>query len=126
MAAFKGYNASVTWAGGHADATLNSHEWSLTVEADELDTTDFTSTGFRTYESGLVNWSGSITLKMDDITALPAVGGVATELKCLILGAFGFKGNAYISSINPGATVEGIGTAVVNFRGTGSITIGAV
>lgn len=126
MAAFKGYNASVTWAGGHSDSTLNAHEWSLTVEADELDTTDFTSTGWRTFESGLMNWSGSITVKMDDVTALPSPGDVATELKCKILAAFGFKGNAYVSSINPSATVEGVGAATVNFRGTGALTIGAV
>lgn len=126
MSAFKGYDANVTWAGGHANATVNAHEWSLAVEADELDITGFTSTGWRKYIAGLKNWSGSFTVRLDDTLAMPEPGGIETELKVLISAAFGFKGDAYCASINPTTAVEGTGSCTVNFRGVGALIIGAV
>jgi len=126
MTEFAGYDASVSWAGGHANAVVNAHEWSLTVEADELDKTTFASTGWRSYRGGLKNWSGSMTVHLDDTAALPAPGAAATSLELVVATGFGFKGNAFCLSINPSAPVGGLGACTVNFRGTDDLTIGAI
>ena len=58
--------------------------------------------------------------------AVPAVGIAATEIQLLIKTAFGYKGDAFCTSIAPSVDVNGVAELVINFRGTGALTLGAV
>jgi len=125
MAAKQGYGGNVTWAAGNTNTTTNVYSWNLSIECDELETTDFGSSGEKEFLPGLTEWSGSFNVRLDDTTAMPSIGA-ATEIELQISGAFGYKGDAFIKSINPVGEVSGLFECTINFRGTGTLTIGAI
>ena len=128
MAAQEGFEGSVVWAGANANADNNVYSWNLTYDADEGETSDFLSTGPKSWIALMTEWSGSFAIRLDVATAVPHAGNSITLLKLYVdLGTtFGYSGQAFIKSINPTGEVGGLFDCTINFRGTGALTIGAI
>ena len=126
MATVAGYMGSVVWAGANANFATNAYSWTLSYDAGEGETTDFTSTGAKTFIPLTTEWSGSFVTRLDATTAIPAVGIAATEIELEITTNFGYEGSAFATSVTPGQDVNGLPELTVNFRGSGVLTLGAI
>jgi hypothetical protein len=130
--AIKGHDGSVTVA-GNASAMGNAKAWSLDISQETTDTTDLSSTGWKTSESTLRSWTGSITAIFDasgaDEADLQAnlVGGSAITLDLQLGDGTGsldkYSGSANITGQSITNDVNGIVEATFNFEGTGALTI---
>jgi hypothetical protein len=127
MATTAAYNGSVTWVGANSNIVQNAYAWTLTYEAGEGETTDFTTTSPKTWIPLTTEWSGTVTCRLDASTAISAVGLAATEIELRITGtAFGYKGDAFATSAAVTLDVNGVPDLVVGFRGTAALTLGAI
>jgi hypothetical protein len=130
--AIKGYDGSVTVA-GNASAMGNAKAWSLDISQDTTDTTDLSSSGWKTSESTLKGWSGSITAIFDASGADEAdlqtaiTGGAAINLDLQLGDGTGsldkYSGSANITGQSVTNDVNGIVEATFTFEGTGALTI---
>lgn len=130
--AIKGYEGSITLAGG---AVGNAKAWSLDISADTVDTTTFGSNGWKESAKTLSSWSGSATIVFDTsgtaegaiIAALqPSGAAVALELQigaAVVDGEDTYAGNANITSVSITNDVNGIVEASINFEGSGALTV---
>ena len=131
MAVKAGKCGAVTWAAGNASAPTNVRNWTLTWESGEGDTTTMDPAACAEDKSFIPlirEWSGSFQVSLDSSTAMPVPGNSITELKLFIDKStdFGYKGDAFITSINPSVDVNGVPECTVNFRGTGALTPGDI
>ena len=128
MATVAGYLGRVAWAGVNLNFGLNAYSWTLSYDAGEGETTDFTSAGPKTFIPLTTEWSGSFVTRLDATTAIPAIGIAASVLSLYISFAdnFGYEGSAFSTSATPGQDVNGLPELTVNFRGTGVLTLGAI
>ena len=128
--AIQGYNGSVTVASG---AMGNAKAWSLDINQDTTDTTDLSSSGWKTSTTTLKGWTGSITAIFDASgTAEGALqtgltGGSTVALDLQLGDGTGtldkYSGSANITSQSVTNDVNGIVEVTFNFEGTGAITI---
>ena len=122
MATAAGYGGSVTWAAGYGDADQNVYTWSLNYEAGEGETTDFSSSGPKTWIPLTTEWSGSFSARLDATTALVAVGTAATSLTLLVAGSVSYSGSAFATGMAITQDVNGVPEVVYTFRGTSTLT----
>jgi len=120
MATASGVTGTVTLVGGYV---TNVKAWTMDHNADMLDTTDFTSTGPRTFLGGLTQWSGSYTCNYDATVIAVAPGAAAAALVLTALTGQTFSGNAILESYSINASVEGTPEFTANFQGTGALAI---
>ena len=128
--AIKGHEGSVTVASG---AMGNAKAFSLDINQETVDTTDFGSSGWKESQATLKSWSGSITAIFDESgtaegalqTGLTAGSTVALDLQ--LGGGTGsydkYSGSANITSQSVTNDVNGIVEVTFNFEGTGALTI---
>lgn len=130
MTAENGYGGDVTWVGTkHSDFTKNVRSWTIDYTADSLDTTDFSSTGDRTFIGGLRTWSGTYECLLDGATAPLSdsanVGAVITGTDIITITAASgrtYTGDAIVSGIHPSVSVDGVNVITYDFQGTGALT----
>ncbi len=135
MAPIIGFAGSCT-AGGTAVGIAKA--WSLDINGETVDTTDFSSNGWKESVSTLKSWSGSITVNFDGgadtgVAAIIAglTGGSSVAL-VLLTGATGsgsaetFTGSANITSMPMTQDVNGIVEVSFSFEGTGALTLAGV
>ena len=135
MAPIIGYSGSCT-AGGNAVGTAKA--WSLDLNSETVDTTNFASDGWKESLATLKSWSGTITVLFDGgadtgeaslISGLTSGAVVALEL---ITGATGagtsekFSGNANITTMPITNDVNGIIEVSFSYEGTGALTQAAI
>ena len=130
--AITGHSGSVTVA-GNVSAMGNAKAWSLDINQDTADITDFGSNGWTEAAATLKSWSGSITAIFDasgadegDLqTAL--TGGASITFDLQLGGGTGsydkYSGSAIVTSQSITNDVNGIVEAVFTFQGTGALTI---
>jgi len=128
--AIKGHEGSVTVASG---AMGNAKAFSLDINQETVDTTDFGSNGWKESVATLNSWSGSITAIFDASgtaegalqTGLTAGSTVALDLQ--LGGGTGsydkYSGSANITSQSVTNDVNGIVEVTFSFEGTGAVTI---
>ena len=133
--AIVGYSGSCT-AGGGAVGTAKA--WSVDINSETVDTTNFTSNGWKESISTLKSWSGSITVNFDGgadtgeaalIAGLTSGDEVALVLSTSATGsgtAEKFSGDANITSIPITNDVNGIIEVSFSFEGTGALTVAAI
>lgn len=137
MAVLAGYNGSVTFNAG--DPAWELHNWTLDIEVEDLDVTDYGHSGWRNSIQGLKSWSGTITGYWD--TTLNILGsatgantdefidGSAASGYAVTLyggGVRGFTGNVHLTGISVGTEAQAAGSApevTFTFRGTGALTL---
>ena len=135
MAALAGHDGKFKWTSDAAgavplisDATHNIFSWKLDYTADALETTDFSTTGWRSFVAGLRQWAGSAEAYIDGTNQIPVsdVGGSANlwlyyHVSDTILTHEIYKGTAIITGIHPSVGVEGIQSQTIDFQGTGTL-----
>ncbi len=119
MAAINGITGNVSFKTG---STTNVKSWSLDRVGDTHDSTDFTSTGERTFATGLKGWSGSFVVNLDDTTALPDVNQSAAIVLTASTGRT-YSGTAILTGIHPSVSIDGLNESTIDFQGTGTMTI---
>ena len=123
MAEIQGYNGQIDMAGiVDSDVSYNTHAWSADVSCDELDTTDFTTTGWRTKISGLKGWSGSVEIYTDSTYRIvPSDMGSVVLARLYINSSVGIMGKAMITGWAVNAAVDGIETTTLAITGTSDL-----
>lgn len=119
-------------SGGTAVAGIaNVDNWSLTLNADPIETTAFASGGItvRTFEGGLKSGSGSLSGSYDAgthhtyITQMLAQSAMTSVLAVLYLNASDyFSATLCITSVEVGSTIDGKTTFSMSYNTTGTVT----
>lgn len=133
--AIKGHSGSCT-AGGSVVGTAKA--WSVDISADTADTTKFSDGDWRTSESLLKQWSGSITVIFDAggdageaklIESLTAGSPVDLVLNTSATGtgaAEKYSGSANITSLPVSSEVGSIIEVSFSFQGSGELALAAL
>src|SRR5690606_38108970 len=103
--------------------------WSLDLDADDVDTTNFDSNGWREYLAGLKEWSGSFegNFVASDTSGQKAIlsawaAGDKVSLTFQVAQGIEFTGEAYVKpSIE--TPVDDKATFSCDFQGTGPLTL---
>ena len=125
MAATNGVGGTASWSdysAGSSDVTGNVKSWSLDYTADTLDTTDFTTSGPRSFIGGLTTWSGSFETNLDATDAMPTPG-TKTRLTLTASSGRTFVGLALLTGLHPSVSVDGLNGLTVDFQGSSDLTI---
>lgn len=111
-----------------ANKVAEIENWSLDLEADDLETTSFDSDGKKTYIRGLTGWSGSFegNFAKDDTNGQNAifnawVNGTALSFTFKVDDTVSYSGTAFVTpsiEVPVGDTV----TFSCDFQGTGALT----
>jgi predicted secreted protein len=103
--------------------------WTLDIEADMLESTNFDSNGWREYIAGLKGWTGSFEgqWKMSDINGQKALqdallGGTTVSIKLDVNGTNNYTGSAFISTQGIETPVDDIVSVSFDFQGTAALT----
>jgi len=123
MAALVGYGGKVDWSTVVSDVGYDINAWKLDFTAESLDSTDFSTSGWRTFIAGLKQWGGSLDAFIDGTNQLTIadVGSSAT-IKLYNDTNHYYKGTALCTGVHPSVGVEGIQTQSLDFQGTGALT----
>jgi len=124
MAVIKGKDGTVALTGSTAIANVTS--WSITQEADLLETSAMGTGGDKTYVGSLKSWSGSVECFLDTTaqhTSLPV--GTVVDLTLDTDGSSGsvYSGDAVITSANVTVGAADIVTVSFDYQGTGALAI---
>lgn len=117
------------YIGANKIAELTS--WSLDLGADDVETTNFDSNGWKEYLAGLKEWSGSVegNLKIDDVNGQKAIlqawlNGTILDMDFKVNEAITFSGSALVKpSIE--VPVDDKVSFSCDIQGTGPLTIPA-
>ena len=126
MAVIKGKDGTVALTGSTAIANVTS--WSVTQEADVLETSAMGTGGDKTFVGSLKSWSGSVECFLDTTaqhTSLPVGTIVDLTLDTDGAGSAGsvYSGDAVITSANVTVGAADIVTVSFDYQGTGALTI---
>lgn len=122
MAKQLGKNGSVS-VGINNVACVTS--WSLTEEAETLETTCMDGSGAKSYIGSLTSFSGSISCNLESGDTLGqealVVGGTVSVT--LDTGDISYSGDVVITSKNVEAATADLITVSFDFQGTGALTV---
>ena len=123
MAVIAGYNGQVDMESIiDSDVSFRTHSWNADISCDELDSTDFTTTGWRTKVGGLKSWSATVELYTDSANHIvPSDVGSEVTVQLYINSTTGIKGKGMITGWNPATSVDGIETTSVSITGTSDL-----
>lgn len=118
MALLKGKDGTVA-VGALNVACITS--WSVSIEADTLETTCMGNAGFKTYVGSLQSWSGSLEANMDSTDDTITVG--STVSLTLAIGTdLTYTGDAVVTALSVDAGVADLVTMSIDFQGTGALS----
>ncbi len=117
MAEVAGYGGYVESAEGVIVAGIKS--WTCPQLANVGDITDFQSSGEKEFLLLLKEWSGTFEGSLD---GTPLNLGATYELHLGLTGTTEYFGEAIITGINPGVTVDGVNVISYSFQGTAGLT----
>lgn len=123
MAELSGYSGRLSFgATTISDLNHNIHAWTMDLNVDALEVTDFSDSGDRAYIRGLKGWTATCEGYEDgtNVVAATAVGSSAS----LILGVSSshqYTGTALLTGIGASAGVDGVVTVSYKFQGSGAI-----
>jgi predicted secreted protein len=122
MAALVGYGGKVDWSTVVSDVGYDINAWKLDFTAEALDSTDFSSVGWRTFIAGLKQWGGSVEAFVDGAAQLTIADvGSSAAIKLYNDTNHYFTGTALCTGVHPSVSVEGIQTQTLDFQGTGAL-----
>ncbi len=129
MAIHSGTSGSVVYqtANGTAGTLVGEiKNWTLTVEAEELDTSAF-GQSWRGFDAGIKQWSGSFEGNKDNDdgqqTALwtNLLAGTKAEVTFFLSGTAGYYGTVVILGEEVAQAFDAFGETSYNFRGDGTL-----
>lgn len=119
MARLSGKAGEVTVAAGTVTGIKG---WSLDYTVEAIESTAFDSSGVRAYVPGKSGWSGSFEGFKDG--APLAIGTeIALVLKESQTATQKFNGQAIITGLRGGTSIDGLVTYSYDFQGTGALTV---
>ncbi len=124
MAVIEGFDGNLTWGSIVDSDGFNTHTWSLDVVGDQHDITDFISTGFRKFNTGLKSWTGTVELYTDNSNFID-VDDVGTEatIRLHINSSRVLTGKAIVSGWHPTVTVDAVETQTLDIQGTSDLFV---
>ena len=133
MATHFGSDGSVklVTSGGSVATVGELLNWTVTMTADAVETTSMGDTS-RTYTSGLKTGTGSMSLYLDPADTVQADLAHGDSVDCEFYAEGTDSGDQYysgtfiVTSVERGATLDGIATLNCELQLTGALTIGAV
>ncbi len=93
--------------------------WTCPQLANVGDITDFQSSGLKEFLLTLKEWSGTFDGSLD---GTPLTLGSTYTLHLGLTGSTEYYGEAIITAINPGVTVDGINVISYSYQGTSTLT----
>ena|SRR5579885_1399704 len=118
-----GFVRGVTGAVSIGSAIATANEWSLDLQGDAIDTSNFSSGGWRTKTGGLAGGSGSAKIKVDDSNIAPVNPAVTVGFNLQTESGKGYQGSAVITGVKMGLPVEGILTMEITFDTSGPVDV---
>ena len=133
MATHFGSDGSVklVTSGGSVATVGELLNWTVTMTTDAVETTSMGDTN-RTYVKGLSTGSGSMSLYLDPDDAVQQDLAQGNSVDCEFYvegtdsGDTKYSGTFIVTSVERGATMDGIATLNCELQLTGALTIGAV
>ena len=121
MAKQLGKNGSVSVDGNNIACVTS---WSLTEEAETLETTCMDGSGAKSYIGSLTSFSGSVSCNLESADPLGQAAMVvgATVTLALDTGDITYSGDAVITSKNVEAATADLITVSFDFQGTGVLS----
>lgn len=106
-----------------SDVAYQTHAWSLDIAGDTLDTTGFTSDGWRTFLAGLKGWTGSVELYVDDTNQVQPsdVNAAAVDSRFYLNSTDYLHGKVIVNGWSPATTVDGLATQSLTIQGTSDL-----
>ncbi len=128
MTALAGYSGKVVRFNSSEYQIAEMSEWSLDVNADILEVTEF-GDGWKVKIAGLKDWTGSFSGRFDesdtngqDALWSALTGGTMETLRLFVNATKYWTGTALISSESPSASVDSTVDAEFGFEGSGALT----
>ena len=121
MAVITGKDGSVAVAGDNVTMITS---WSISIEADTLEFTNFGSAGWKENMGSLKSWSGSIEGFADTAQNATSLAVGTTVAVVLVEGGTGsttYTGNAIITSQSVDASTAELVTVSFDFTGSGTL-----
>lgn len=133
MATHFGSDGSVklVTSGGSVATIGELLNWTVTMTADPVETTSMGDTA-RTYTAGLQTGTGSMSLYLDPADAAQADLAQGDSVDCefyaegTTTGDQYYSGTFIVTSVERGATLDGIATLNAELQLTGTLTVGTV
>jgi hypothetical protein len=126
MATNSGTAGSVVWVSGGTAVVGEIREWSATVEQNLPETTAF-GDSWREYTPGIRGvtgkfggWEDGADTIQGSVRAAIIGGSAAVMLRLYENSTKYLSGSAYISTWEPGTSIEGVATTNFSFTGTGT------
>ena len=119
MAAVSGNTGAVAFAAGYV---TNAHEFSISYKEPALKTTAFGATADTFIGSGITEWSGSYTCRLDGTAPIVAPGVPAAATFTAATGRT-YAGSIKVTDTAPSVGFDRVGVVTVAFQGTGVLTI---
>jgi hypothetical protein len=108
------------------DLIIGMVGYTLNLQWGALETTSHSDASLaKTYLPGILQWSGTIDLRLDDAKALENAQSVVDSplgMEFRLDGTRTFTGSAWIGSVSHGATINATNTQTFGFSGTGALT----
>ena len=127
--AIKGHAGSVTVG----TAMGNAKAWTINMNADTVDVTDFSSNGWKENEATLKSFDGSITAifeggnAQEDSLFASLTGGSTVSIQCDLDEATNdkatYSGDVLVTGIPVTNDVNGVVEVTFSFVGTGALTV---
>ena len=121
MGAITGTQGNVTFLTGY---TTGVYSWTIDYVADALESTTFTSGGYRDYIVGLLSWGGTYECRLDDAIPIRHPGRPRAIASFLAHPGVIYVGNIIITGVSLGVAVDGVCSATFTYQGSGHIRIG--
>ena len=133
MATHFGSDGSVklVTSGGSVAAVGELLNWTVTTTADAVETTSMGDTA-RTYTKGLTTGTGSMSLYLDPADGVQEDLAIGDTVDCEFYaegtdtGDQYYSGSFIVTSVERGATMDGIATLNAELQLSGALTIGTV
>jgi predicted secreted protein len=119
--AITGKDGGVSIDGG-SSTLAELDNWSVSSNADTLETTDFDSNGKREYLAGLTDWSGSFGGRWDPTQAAAVTVGDTVDLQLDLNATYSYSGSAIITGKSVDTNVDGTVDVSYDYQGTGTLT----
>lgn len=128
MATHSGTAGSVVLVSGGTVVVGEIREWSATVEQNTPEVSAF-GDSWRDYSAGLRSvsgkfggWEDGTDTVQGTIRAMIIGGSAATVLRLYENNTKYLSGSAFVTTWEPGTSIDGVATVNFNFRGTGAWT----
>ena len=125
MAEISGYTGKMNFGSAVvSDATNNIHAWTLDINCDALETTDFADSGNRTYIRGLKGWTATCEGYIDTSaggTVNSADIGSSATLSLYVNATKYYNGTALLTGASLNTAADGVETSSFSFQGSGAL-----